>query len=84
MLCYELQDELLASSNKPEADGPVRYEQVINGCSEFHHIDLLGPLTLFTDLEHILHPPYKIIHAMVSSPGPPGSSPMEEAVGRWG
>ena len=64
MLRYELQDELLASSNKPEADGPVGYERVVNGCSEFHHIDLLGPLTLFTDPEHILCPPYKMIHAM--------------------
>ena len=42
MVRYELQDEL-ASSNKPEDDGPVGYERLVDGCREFHHsICLLG------------------------------------------
>ena len=64
MVHYELQDEL-ASSNKPEDDGPVGYEQLVDGCREFHHsICLLGQLTNFTDPGHVLRPPYKIIHGI--------------------
>ena len=63
MVHYELQDEL-ASSNKPEDNGPVGYERVIDGCRKFPHIGLLGLLTNSTDPDHVLHPPFKVIHVV--------------------
>ena len=63
MVRYELQDEL-ASSNKPKDDGPVGYERVVDGCRKSTHIGLLGLLTNSTDADHVLHPPYKVIHVI--------------------